>query len=200
MTASNSDQQTHPSVPSTTTAPTPHTNILQQAKQAQQQDLKQSANYIKQLHTLTNYLVSSNSDTNPLTTKSNLLDKITTIHQLNNNIEHQLNEEISVNYYNMMKMKRKVTKLSQGCRQKFDAMNEVIHIDGRDVRDEVDVSNETEANGSSSSSGRVIRAGRNEGESSNAVKVGLQKRCELIDQDLRILEHTLRLINENSKS
>ncbi|CCG21253.1 hypothetical protein CORT_0A08690 [Candida orthopsilosis Co 90-125] len=184
MVSSNSNQ---PNPPSDQTPATPHTNILQQAKQTQQQDLKQSATYIKQLHTITNHLILSNSNSDPLTTKSNLLDKITTIHQLNNNIDHQLNDEISSSYYNMMKVKQKVTKISQGCRKRFDAMNEVVNLDDID----------TEIGGISGDSDDRRNVGRSEFERRSSVaRLGLQKRCELIDQDLRILEHTLKLKNE----
>lgn len=190
MVLSNSNQ---PNPSSDQTPVTSHTNILQQAKQTQQQDLKQSATYIKQLHTITNHLILSNSNSDPLTTKSNLLDKITTIHQLNNNIDHQLNDEISSSYYNMMKVKQKVMKMSQRCRKRFDAMNEVVNLDDRSVVDKID----TEVGGISGDSDDRCNVGRTEFERRSSVsRLGLQKRCELIDQDLRILEHTLKLKNE----
>ncbi|KAG5417384.1 hypothetical protein I9W82_005017 [Candida metapsilosis] len=199
MASSNPNQSVPPTAPpppppppdatkatSSTTKPTPHTNILHQAKQTQQQDLKQSATYIKQLHTITNLLISSNSNPDPLTTKSNLLDKITTIHQLNDSIDHQLNDEISRNFYNMMKMKRKVMKLNSSCMRKFDSMNETVHVAdrGSEVSLEDDVIHDQQA---SNGNGK-----------SEVARLSLQKRCELIDQDLRILEHTLKLINERS--
>jgi len=193
MASSTSNQPKQQPDPSNSSSSTPHTTIHQQAKLTQQQDLKQSANYIKQLHTLANHLVLSNSDTDPLTTKSNLLDKIATIHQLNDNIDHQLNEEISRNYYNLMKLKRKITNLSQGCRRKLDAMNDVVRIDERIVAD----NNVVEEN--DDGDGRKIGHGtKNERSNSNNTvrRLSLQKRCELIDQDLRILEYTLKLINE----
>lgn len=193
MASSTSNQPKQQPDPSNSSSSTSHTTIHQQAKLTQQQDLKQSANYIKQLHTLANHLVLSNSNTDPLTTKSNLLDKIATIHQLNDNIDHQLNEEISRNYYNLMKLKRKITNLSQGCRRKLDAMNDVVRIDERIVAD----NNVVEEN--DDEDGRKIGHGtKNKRSNSNNTvrRLSLQKRCELIDQDLRILEYTLKLINE----
>ncbi|KAI5959686.1 hypothetical protein KGF57_002023 [Candida theae] len=190
--------------------PPPHTNILHQAKQTQQQDLKQSATYIKQLHSITSRLISSNSNADPLTTKSNLLDKITTIHELNKNIDHQLNDEISYNYYHMMKAKRKVEKLSQGCVQKLEAMNQVVHVNHDDwgvvgVDDKNLDENNTPLHGQSSNVAELATRNRKSrlpsgeiNKRNNVAKLSLQRRCELIDQDLRILEHTLKLINERN--
>ena len=86
----------------------------------------------------------------------------------------------------MMKMKRKVMKLNLSCIKKVDSMNEIVHV--------ADKSNEVSLEDDVIHDKRAI-----DGNGKNDVaRLSLQKRCELIDQDLRILEHTLKLINERS--
>lgn len=86
----------------------------------------------------------------------------------------------------MMKMKRKVMKLNLSCMRKFDSMNETVHV--ADRGSEVSLEDDAIQN-------KRVSDGNGKSE---VAGLSLQKRCELIDQDLRILEHTLKLINERS--
>ncbi|KAL6452163.1 hypothetical protein SBY92_001420 [Candida maltosa Xu316] len=121
-----------------------HSELLHQAKLNQVKDLKNSSIYSKQLIQILQSLIKSNS----LSTSSDLIDKMTTIHLLNDDIDKQLNRDISANYYELMKTKRKLQELISICHEQVDHQR------------------------------------------------GLQERCELIDQDLRILENTLKLIKK----
>lgn len=131
-----------------------HTELLQQAKLNQINDLKQSSIYLKQLMNSIYAVIKSNSD-NSSNNTSSLLDKITTIHQLNKEIDRQLNEDIAMNYYELMKYKKQLNRMIQECHQILNG----------------------------------------NGPGSNIINE-LQTRSEYIDQDLRILEHTLKLIKK----
>lgn len=123
-----------------------HNELLQQAKLNQINDLKNSQLYSKQLIQTLQSLIKSNS--NALLPSSSLIDKITTIHQLNNEIDKQLNHDIAQNYYELIQYKQKLEKVIKDCHY---------------VINEID---------------------------------NLQFKSELIDQNLRILEHTLKLIKK----
>lgn len=124
-----------------------HNELLQQAKLNQINDLKNSQLYSKQLIQTLQSLIKTNSNTS-LASSSNLIDKIITIHQLNNEIDKQLNHDIAQNYYQLIQYKQKLQKLIQDCHY---------------IINEID---------------------------------NLQFKSELIDQNLRILEYTLKLINK----
>ncbi|RCK54841.1 hypothetical protein Cantr_04137 [Candida viswanathii] len=121
-----------------------HNELLQQAKHNQIAELQNSAVYSKQLVQLLTAIVKTNSNAD----SSNLVDKITTIHQLNDTIDRQMNQDISKNFYELMKYKHKLESIIAECRF-------II----------ADIDN-------------------------------LQSRSELIDQDLRILENTLKLVKK----
>ncbi|CAX43767.1 conserved hypothetical protein [Candida dubliniensis CD36] len=127
--------------------PLSHNELLQQAKLNQINDLKNSQLYSKQLIQTLQSLIKTNSNTS-LASSSNLIDKIITIHQLNNEIDKQLNHDIAQNYYQLIQYKQKLQKLIQDCHY---------------IINEID---------------------------------NLQFKSELIDQNLRILEYTLKLINK----
>ncbi|KAK6458709.1 uncharacterized protein RJT20DRAFT_152176 [Scheffersomyces xylosifermentans] len=134
---------------------TTHTDLLHQAKQNQADQLRQSAAYSKQLANSVQALIKSNS-TNGKNTSS-LLDKITTIHQLNDEIDKQLNHDIAINFDSLLKSKKKLRTLIDEC---------------------------------------YAILGGNRDDKTNLLDK-LQSRSELIDQDLRILEHTLKLVKNN---
>ncbi|CAI5756613.1 unnamed protein product [Candida verbasci] len=89
-----------------------HSQLLSQAKQNQLNDLKQSQIYSKQLINILNYIISINSNEN-----SNLIEKIHTIHQLNNEINAQLNNNVAKSYDNLMQSKKKLEKLISNCKK-----------------------------------------------------------------------------------
>lgn len=129
----------------TTTSTNPlHNELLHHAKINQINDLKNSSIYSKQLIQILTTIIKTNSNSE----SSELIDKIITIHQLNQTIDKQLNQDISKNFYELMKYKEKLKKIINDCQF-------IIQ----------DIDN-------------------------------LQSRSELIDQDLRILENTLKLINK----
>ncbi|EMG50604.1 hypothetical protein G210_2080 [Candida maltosa Xu316] len=130
-----------------------HSELLHQAKLNQVKDLKNSSIYSKQLIQILQSLIKSNS----LSTSSDLIDKMTTIHLLNDDIDKQLNRDISANYYELMKTKRKLQELISICSMQINKIDKHEQVDHQR---------------------------------------GLQERCELIDQDLRILENTLKLIKK----
>lgn len=129
----------------TTTSANPlHNELLHHAKINQINDLKNSSIYSKQLIQILITIIKINSNSE----SSELIDKITTIHQLNQTIDKQLNQDISKNFYELMKYKEKLKNIIKDCQF-------IIQ----------DIDN-------------------------------LQSRSELIDQDLRILENTLKLIKK----
>ncbi|EGW33180.1 uncharacterized protein SPAPADRAFT_137238 [Spathaspora passalidarum NRRL Y-27907] len=87
-----------------------HQDLLTQAKQNQINDLRQSTAYSKQLATTIHTLIRSNSSTS-----NSLIDKITTIHQLNNEIDRQLNNDLAKSYTELMKYKRRLNKVINEC-------------------------------------------------------------------------------------
>ncbi|ABN66251.2 hypothetical protein PICST_31790 [Scheffersomyces stipitis CBS 6054] len=121
---------------------TSHTELIQSAKNNQIAQLRQSAAYSKQLSNTFYSLIKSNSTNGPNT--STLIDKITTIHQLNDEIDKQLNQGIASSFDQLMRSKKRLQILIDDCN--------------------IDV---------------------------------LQSRSELIDQDLRILEQTLKLVKNH---
>lgn len=122
-----------------------HNELLQQAKINQINELKNSSIYSKQLIQLLTSIIKVNS----ISESSELVDKITTIHQLNQTIDKQLNQDISKNFYELMKYKTKLENIIREC---------------HDIVEDINT---------------------------------LQSRSELIDQDLRILENTLKLVKND---
>lgn len=123
-----------------------HTELLQKAKQSQIQQLRDSSLYSKQLAQLLSNIVASNSSNE----NTPVLDKITTIHQLNDNIDKQLKDGIAVNFYELMRLKRDLDGLIEKC----------VRFLGGGLVDK------------------------------------FQRRAELIDQELRVLEYTLELTEQ----
>ncbi|KAI5951642.1 hypothetical protein KGF54_004716 [Candida jiufengensis] len=142
---------------------TSHTTLLTQAKTNQYEDLKKSQQYSKLLQSLLKQFIASNSNSSP---NSNLLDKFQTILQLDQNIDNQLNNDISFNFYELIKIKKKLEKFIKNCETEINKVNQTKVINGDHEIDDFN----------------------------------LQKRCEFIDQDLRVLEYTLKLIDEQRSS
>lgn len=131
-----------------------HSKLLFKAKQQQKDRLTESESLANQLDLTLNTLVRSNSsnDSNGPT----VLDKITTIHEIDKEINRQLNQDIAVNYDLLIRTRETLLQLTNKGNKSLQK-NE----DGSIIDD-------------------------------------FQRRSELIDQDLRILENTLRLIRRNN--
>ncbi|KAK6461800.1 hypothetical protein DFJ63DRAFT_336568 [Scheffersomyces coipomensis] len=147
-----------------------HNDILRESKLNQLNQLKQSNQYSKQLISTLYTIIKSNSNPgitiNSLTSSTSttsLIDKITTIHQLNEEIDKQLNNDIAVNFELLMKYKLKLHKAIQDCHRGM---------------------------------GGSMRGGKGQrSRSPGNIISSLQSRSEVIDQELRILEYTLKLLN-----
>lgn len=129
------------------TQPT-HKQLLINAKQHQRKKLEESEQYSHHLSKSIQLIIQSNSS-NSSNKCPGVLDKITTIHQLNKNIDHQLNNDIHPNFESLLREQLKLRGLVARNTSKMDAIE------------------------------------------------NLQRRVELIDQNLRILEHTLELVKKN---
>lgn len=131
---------------------TSHNDLIQQAKQNQVEYLKKSSLYSKQLINTIHTLIQSNSSDKAAT--SSVIDKITTIHQLDHDIDIQLNE-LAKQFDGLEKCKRDLQALIAKC-------NEVLYRDGRE-----------------------------------GLIDGLQRRVEGVDRELRILEHTAKIVEDH---
>lgn len=93
-----------------TSSETPsHRDLLIQAKQQQKQDLAESARLSETLAKTVNAIVRANLVAN----NSNcppLLDKITTVHELDKEIDRQLRKDVSVNYGKLVVAKERLRK------------------------------------------------------------------------------------------
>lgn len=92
-----------------TSEPPSHRDLLIQAKQQQKQDLVESTRLSETLVKTVNAIVRANLVAN----NSNcppLLDKITTIHDLDREIDRQLKKDISVNYEKLVLAKEKLRR------------------------------------------------------------------------------------------
>lgn len=123
-----------------------HTDLVLQAKHDQISRLKQSQQYSKQLILTIIQLNNANS------IDLNIVDKITTIHELNDEIDRQLNNDFAVNFKELKVYQLQLTKLIDKLYKMLNKSNNLID--------------------------------------------SLQSRAELIDQELRILETTVKLVKE----
>lgn len=90
-----------------------HSNLLLKAKQTQRESLKESEYLSAQLQKSLETLIRSNSR-NDINGPSSL-DKITTIHQIDNEINRQLNKDISVNFQDLLNDKKRLVKRMNKC-------------------------------------------------------------------------------------
>ncbi|KAG2732668.1 hypothetical protein G9P44_003658 [Scheffersomyces stipitis] len=149
---------------------TSHTELIQSAKNNQIAQLRQSAAYSKQLSNTFYSLIKSNSTNGPNT--STLIDKITTIHQLNDEIDKQLNQGIASSFDQLMRSKKRLQILIDDCNSLLQVKHHPHHH----------------------TTGKHTQ---NHNTRTNALVDVLQSRSELIDQDLRILEQTLKLVKNH---
>lgn len=133
-----------------------HRKLLLQAKQRQKALSNESASLSELIAKTVHAIIKINSVNTGLACAP-VLDKITTIHELDREIDRQLNKDIAGNYENLLHSKRKLAEYIKKTQYGI-AMDTESHESYVDL---------------------------------------LQRRVELIDQDLRILEHTLRLVEEH---
>lgn len=141
---------------SSNSSETDHRLLLIQAKQRQKSDLLESASTLEQLAKTVHAIIKINS-VNTKDSCSPLLDKITTIHELDREIDRQLNKDIAGNFESLMQAKGKLKSYIRKAQHGI-AVNTESHESYVDL---------------------------------------LQRRVELVDQDLRILEHTLKLVKQH---
>lgn len=137
---------------------TSHRDILLLAKQNQRKNLQESAALSLQLMNAIQALIQSNSNTSA--NGPAVLDKISTIHQLDKEIDRQLSEDISKNFEALVADEDKLVRLIEKIYRKL---------------------------------------GYNEFKLEFQVIESLQRRSELIDQELRILEHALDAVKRNDR-
>lgn len=133
-----------------------HRQLLIQAKQRQKSDLVDSAKVSELLAKTVHAIIKINS-VNTKETCAPVLDKITTIHELDKEIDRQLNKDIAGNFENLINAKSKLATYIKKTQHGI-----AVNTDNHDSY--VDL---------------------------------LQRRVELVDQDIRILEHTLKLVKEH---
>lgn len=129
-----------------------HNDLLIQAKQSQQQALRESEILSHKLSKSIESIVIQNSNLQR-NNLSSVLDKITTIHQIDQQITKQINHDICINYEGLINDKKKLIKL----------INRIKRL-------------------LATKDGNLIH--------------NLQKRAELIDQELRILEMAEKFIQQ----
>ncbi|CAK9435628.1 uncharacterized protein LODBEIA_P03550 [Lodderomyces beijingensis] len=122
-----------------------HSEILQNAKTEQQRDLATSSKHSRNLHHLIIQLVESNSSTSA----TSLLDKISTIHELENSATVFLQREFARNCKLLDERRARVERMIRKSQLAFSG-----------------------------------------GGGGNCVEE-MQRRCEVVDRELRILESTL---------
>ncbi|CAH2355256.1 biogenesis of lysosome-related organelles complex 1 subunit Bls1p [[Candida] railenensis] len=146
-----------------------HNELIGQAKQRQQQQLQASATASQQLNSTVRALISSNSS-NSSQSCSSVLDKITTIQQLDKQINKQLQDGIAANYERLLKSKKNLDTLLS---KNEDMLNYVTS---------------------------AHQPKRTQNVEHVSVVDGLQRKAELVDQDLRILENTLKFVQQSRSS
>lgn len=114
---------------------TSHSELLQQAKHAQILQLRDANTYSRQLaQILTNILkLNSKNENTPL------LDKMTTIHQLNDNIDLQLQNDIALNFEKLMRIKKDITELITTCKRLLHDVKPADSLQGRAERVDQDL-------------------------------------------------------------
>lgn len=146
-----------------------HKQLLMNAKQTQKSNLIESHENSKRLTKTIQAVIKGNSN-NVTDQCPAVLDKITTIHQLDQEINRQLKEDVAVNFENLMNAKNKLKKVI------YKTNNKIY--------------------GDANRKHGTIEQAEEPNKSFNNVDF-LQRRVELIDQDLRILENSLKLIKLN---
>ena len=133
-----------------------HKDLLIQAKQRQKNDLIEASRNSEQVARALHAIVKVNSD-NKSSKCPPVLDKITTIHDLDREIDRQLKQDVASNYEKFLNNKERL---------------------GHHIK-------------------RIDRAIAMERDSHETYIDLLQRKAEFVDQDLRILERTLKIIRDN---
>lgn len=142
-----------------------HNELIGQAKQRQQQQLQTSAVASQQLNSTVRALILSNSSNSSQSCLS-VLDKITTIQQLDKQINKQLQDGIATNYEKLVKSKKNLDNLLSKNEEMLNYVTSVHQSKKLQNVERVSVVDE------------------------------LQRKAELVDQDLRILENTLKFVQQ----
>lgn len=132
-----------------------HKELLLRAKQRQRDNLGISDNLSEQLAGSVKAVVKINSSHNQSCLP--LIDKIVTVHELSNEIDRQLNNDIAVSYDQFLRAKKKLGRCVTMSQRRL-----------------------------------TMNPERNE----SSVDL-LQRKLEIIDQEIRILEDTYKLVDEH---
>ena len=135
-----------------------HRTFIQDAKNQQQHRLNDSNDALDQLAASMAALVAGNSLNHP-GSSSAVIDKISTVHELDKEINRQLDDDIAANYVRVVREKEKLAGSVKKARRG-------LSVDSHSSSSYVDV---------------------------------LQRRMELADQEIRILENTLDLVRLNKQ-
>lgn len=131
----------------------PHLELVQLAKRKQQKNAYESKILVDQLRRTLQAVVQANSNEIGVNAPP-LLDKITTIHELDKEIDRQLNNDIALSFEELMNLKSRLQRLIERSNKKLQ------YDDDNTIVDE------------------------------------MQRRAELIDQELRICELTMELVHK----
>lgn len=142
-----------------------HSDFIYQAKLNQKRALEHSASISQQLQGTIKALLVNHSSVER--SSFPVIDKVNTIHQIDQEIHRQLREGIALNFDNLIEAKNRLLRTIQSSSRKLETK---------------EVFKEEE----------VFRP-------DNIVDT-LQRRVELIDRKLRILEDTLELVQKNNQS
>ena len=142
-----------------------HSDFIYQAKLNQKRALEHSTNISQQLQGTIKALLVNHSSVER--SSFPVIDKVNTIHQIDQEIHRQLREGIALNFDNLIEAKNRLLRTIQSSSRKLETK---------------EVFKEEE----------VFRP-------DNIVDT-LQRRVELIDRKLRILEDTIELVQKNNQS
>jgi hypothetical protein len=131
----------------------PHLELVQLAKRKQQKNAYESKILVDQLRRTLQAVVQANSNEIGVNAPP-LLDKIATIHELDKEIDRQLNNDIALSFEELMNLKSRLQRLIERSNKKLQ------YDDDNTIVDE------------------------------------MQRRAELIDQELRICELTMELVHK----
>lgn len=135
-----------------------HRQLLLDAKEQQRERLQEAGAAADQLAAAVSALIKANSLTSAQNTSS-VIEKISTIHELDKEIDRQLNDDIAPNYVRAVNEKERLGAYIKKSRRS-------LAVDTESQSSYVDV---------------------------------LQRRLELADQEIRVLENTLSLVDAKKR-
>lgn len=135
-----------------------HRQLLLDAKEQQRERLQEAGAAADQLVAAVSALIRANSLTSAQNTSS-VIEKISTIHELDKEIDRQLNDDIAPNYVRAVNEKERLGAYIKKSRRS-------LAVDTESLSSYVDV---------------------------------LQRRLELADQEIRVLENTLSLVDAKKR-